>query len=411
MEKNADIIVAGGGLGGSLAALALAHQGFTVCLVDAAPPAQKTLPDFDGRTTALAYASTRLFRRLGLWHALAPEAGPIRDILVTDGRPADRFRKGHQASGFLHFDSTELAENTPLGWIVENRRLRQVMHDALEASDAIRVIAPAMIGAVETGPAAVTVPLDTGETLTASLLVAADGRRSPLRERAGIRTLGWSYPQTGIVCTVAHEKDHLGIAQEFFLPSGPFAILPMTGRRSSLVWTEKADRAGSFLALGDEDFTAEIAKRFGPYLGALSLDGPRWSYPLAFHLATKFYGERMALVGDAAHGIHPIAGQGYNLGVKDIAALCDVLAEHRGAGLDIGHGSALAQYDRWRQFDSASLAFGTDVLNRLFSNDNPALRLARSTGIGLVNRIDPLRNFFMKQAGADLGTLPSLMQP
>jgi len=411
MKTDADIIVAGGGLGGSLAALALAHQGFSVCLIDAAPRASTTLPDFDGRTTALAYASTRLFRHLGLWDDLAADAGPINDILVTDGRPADRFRKGEQAAGFLHFDSSELAEETPLGWIVENRRLRQVMNAALEARETIRVIAPATLGAVETGPASVTVPLDTGETLTGSLLIAADGRRSPLRERAGIRTLNWSYPQTGIVCTVAHEKDHLGIAQEFFLPSGPFAILPMTGNRSSLVWTEKADRAGSFLALSDEDFISEIEKRFGPYLGALSLEGPRWFYPLAFHLATKFYGERMALVGDAAHGIHPIAGQGFNLGVKDVGALCDVLSEHRGAGLDIGHGTALAQYDRWRQFDSASLAFGTDVLNRLFSNDNPALRLVRSTGMGLVNKVDPLRNFFMKQAGADLGTLPSLMQP
>lgn len=413
-EHASDIAVIGGGLVGSLAALALCRAGFTVTLVDAAAPADKTVPAFDGRTTALSYASVRAFRRLGLWDGLAAQAGAINDILVTDGRPADRFRPGHQAEGFLHFDSRTLPEDTPLGWIVENRHLRGALNEAIAGEDRITLIAPAVCGRPVTGPARVSLGLDNGDSVTARLLVAADGRTSPLREAAGIKAQIWSYPQTGIVCTVTHERPHRGIAQEFFLPSGPFAILPMadseTGaHRSSLVWTEKADRAGSFLAMEDAAFTDEIAARFGPYLGALTLDGPRWSYPLAFHLATRFHADRLALVGDAAHGIHPIAGQGYNLGVKDIAALVDVLTEHRQAGLDIGHGAALEQYTRWRSFDSASLAFGTDMLNRLFSNDNPLLRLVRSQGMGLVNRIDPLRTFFMKQAGADLGELPSLM--
>ena len=411
MKHDADIAIVGGGLGGSLAALTLAQAGFTISLIDAAPPGRNTLPAFDGRTTALAYASARLFQRLGLWTELEPHAGPISDILVTDGRPKDRFRTGRQASGHLHFDARRLEEATPLGWIVENRRLRLAMAKAIKAQKSIDVIAPATCGPVETGTAGVTLPLDTGQRLSASLLIAADGKASPLREAAGIETLSWDYPQTGIVCTIAHERPHGGIAQEFFLPSGPFAILPMTENRSSIVWTEKADRAQSYLAMTDVDFVAALGARIGDYLGNLSLDGPRWSYPLSFHLATKFHADRLAVIGDAAHAIHPIAGQGYNLGVKDIAALRDVLVETRGAGLDIGNGTALARYHRWRYFDSAALAFGTDTLNRLFGIDNPLVRAVRSTGLGLVNRIDPMRDFFMKQAGADVGELPSLMQP
>jgi 2-octaprenyl-6-methoxyphenol hydroxylase len=257
-----------------------------------------------------------------------------------------------------------------------------------------------------------------------------------LRAEAHIKTNHWRYPQTGIVATVAHERDHEGVAQEFFLPSGPFAILPMTpvgegrqtdkhgegrqtdkhgeGRqtkmyRSSLVWTERAEAAPAFLALDDKGFLREIENRFGPYLGALALAGPRWSYPLAFTLAQTYIAPRLALVGDAAHAIHPIAGQGYNLGVKDVAALADVADEARGLGLDIGSLTVLQNYQRWRRFDSAALALGTDFLNRLFSNDFAPLRLARDVGMSAVGKIAPLRRLFMRQAGADFGRLPSLM--
>jgi 2-octaprenyl-6-methoxyphenol hydroxylase len=219
----------------------------------------------------------------------------------------------------------------------------------------------------------------------------------------------WTYPQTSIVATIAHERPHDGVAQELFLPSGPFAILPMTGDRSNLVWTETQGAASAYLALPDDKFLSAIAARVGDYLGAISLAGPRWSYPLAFHLAQSFIAPRLALIGDAAHAIHPIAGQGYNLGVKDIAALVEVAADARGLGLDIGSLSTLENYQRWRRFDSASLAFGTDALNRLFSNDLAPLRVARDLGMGAVNAIAPLRRFFMKQAGADLGRLPALM--
>ncbi|MCI5047924.1 MAG: UbiH/UbiF/VisC/COQ6 family ubiquinone biosynthesis hydroxylase [Aquisalinus sp.] len=414
MAQLTDTIIVGGGLTGSLAALALADAGFSVTLIDADDPATMTGDNFDGRTTAIAYASARLLQKLNLWDAMAPHAGAINDILVTDGRPAGRFRKGEVAPGFLHFDSRELGdgdEATPLGWIVENRLMRRVFFEAIAGNDLITLIAPAFCKGMKAEAGQAEVTLTNGDTFQARLVIGADGRRSPLREQAKIKTAQWHYHQTGIVCTVAHEKDHLGIAQEVFLPAGPFAILPLTDNRSSLVWTENARSAESYMALSDDLFLAEITKRFGPYLGELSLAGPRWSYPLGFHIASRFYADRLALIGDAAHGIHPIAGQGYNLGVKDIAALRDVLLETRQAGLDIGHGTPLAKYDRWRRFDSASLAFGTDALNRIMSIDNPLLRTARSAGMGLVNRIDPLRKMFMRQAGGDLGDLPSLMRP
>ena len=413
-----NIAVVGGGPAGGLAALALSAQGFSCALVDAQDPAAMRAAAFDGRTTAISYACARVFRRLGLWDRLEPEAGPIRDILVTDGRAKSRFDAGVVSSFALHFDSRELEGAPPLGWIVENRNLRDVLFDAIEGDDNITLIAPAkrVSSHFEAGSAQIT--LEDGREIKAGLLVAADGRFSPLRSEANIKVNQWRYNQTGIVATVYHERDHQGVAQEFFLPAGPFAILPMAPEmsddgtvryRSSLVWTERAKAADAYLALDDDAFCQEIANRFGDYLGEVSLAGPRWSYPLAFHLSQTYIAPRLALIGDAAHAIHPIAGQGYNLGVKDIAALADVLKEGRELGLDIGALSVLQNYQKWRRFDSASLALGTDLLNKLFSNDIAPLRLARDIGMGAVGKIAPLRKFFMRQAGADLGSLPSLM--
>ncbi|MEO1253098.1 MAG: UbiH/UbiF/VisC/COQ6 family ubiquinone biosynthesis hydroxylase [Pseudomonadota bacterium] len=407
--QSFDIVIVGGGMAGGLAGVALAHNGFSVAIVDAAPPEAMRAAPFDGRTTAISYASARAFRRLGLWPAIAPKAGAIRDILVTDGRARSRFDKGAVSSFALHFDSRELGEETPLGWIVENRLLRNTLFDAIEAAPNISLFAPAKRAGAAFEPGEALIDLEDGRQLSADLVIAADGRFSSLRAEAGIKTNTWRYKQTGIVCTVAHERPHEGVAQEFFLPSGPFAILPMTDNRSSLVWTERAAAAPAFLALDDEAFTQEIENRFGPYLGKLKLAGPRWSYPLAFTLAQTYIAPRLALIGDAAHAIHPIAGQGFNLGVKDIAALVDVLVEGRDLGLDIGALSVLQNYQRWRRFDSASLALGTDLLNRLFSNDFGPLRLARDIGMGAVGAVKPLRQFFMRQAGADIGSLPSLM--
>ncbi len=413
-----DIAIIGGGLAGGLAALALAARGFSCAVIDAADPASMREAAFDGRTTAISYASARVFRRLGLWDAIASYAEPICDILVTDGRAKSRFDDGAVSTFNLHFDSRELGDATPLGWIVENRVLRNVLFDAIAGHNAVTLLAPAKRKETSFGAAKALIGLEDGRRIAAALVIAADGRNSSLRAEANIKTNQWRYKQTGIVATVAHEQPHEGVAQEFFLPAGPFAILPMTpvregGQtkmyRSSLVWTERSDAAPAYMALDDDKFRIEIENRFGPYLGAIEPAGPRWSYPLSFTLAQSYIAPRLALIGDAAHAIHPIAGQGYNLGVKDIAALVDVLTEAREVGLDIGHLTVLQNYQRWRRFDSAALALGTDLLNRLFSNDIAPLRFARDMGMGAVSKIEPLRKFFMKQAGADMGALPSLM--
>lgn len=404
-----DIVIVGGGLAGGLAALGLAHSGFDCAVIDAQDPQAMRGVQFDGRTTALAYAAVRLFKRLGLWEAIENEAEPIRDILVTDGRAKNRFRDGIVSPFHLHFDSRELGPDTPLGWIVENRTMREAIFDAIDKTEAVMLFAPARRTAARFAAGGASVDLANGATLSAPLVVAADGRFSALRAEAGIKVNKWTYPQTGIVVTVAHERPHHGVAQEFFLPSGPFAILPLTENRSSLVWSEHRDAAPAYLKLDDAAFLRQIEARFGPYLGELSLASPRWSYPLAFHLAQSLAAPRMALIGDAAHAVHPIAGQGFNLGIKDIAALADVVAEARGLGLDIGHFSVLEKYQRWRRFDSTALALGMDLLTRLFSNDLAPVRFARDIGMNAVGKVAPLRRFFMRQAGADLGKLPSLM--
>ena len=406
-----EVVIVGGGLAGGLAAVTIAQAGFTCAVVDAQDPVAMRTDAFDGRTTAISYASARLFRRVGLWQAFEDRAGPIHDILVTDGRAKGRFRNGHVSPFNLHFDSRELDDDTPLGWIVENVALRNAIYDAIEANDNVSFFAPARRTGVVFGKADATIPLHDGRTLAAPLVIAADGKGSALRGEAGVKVNRWAYNQTGIVATVAHKEPHKGVAQEFFLPGGPFAILPMTDNRSSLVWTEDQEAAPAYIKLDDARFIDEINRRFGPYLGKVSLAGPRFSYPLSFHLSQRFITPRLALIGDAARAIHPIAGQGFNLGIKDIAALTDVLTEARDVGLDIGAMSVLENYQRWRRFDSTALALGTDALNRLFSNDMAPIRLARSFGMGAVNRIAPLRKTFMRQAGADLGKLPPLLQP
>ncbi|MEL6378766.1 MAG: FAD-dependent monooxygenase [Pseudomonadota bacterium] len=419
-----DIIIVGGGLAGGLTALALARQNLAVALVEGQPPDALTDTAYDGRTTAIAYASMRLFRRLDLWPAIKDVAEPIRDILVTDGDRQTRFRDGGLSSFHMHFDSRGLAgdqtrdEETPLGWIVENAPMRAAIFERIKTHANITLVAPARRAATAITAGRARVDLEDGRALTAALIIAADGKQSALRAEAGIRVNRWQYDQLGLVATVAHQVPHEGFAQEYFLPSGPFAILPMTdtkkGRktlhRSSLVWTEKKRVAKALVELDDAPFTDELHTRFGPYLGAVSLAGPRWSYPLSFTLSHQFVAPRLALIGDAARAIHPIAGQGFNLAIKDIAALHDVIAEGRSVGLDIGALNVLENYQRWRRFDSVSLALGTDVLNRLFGINNGAVRMVRDVGLGLVNAAAPLRTFFMRQAGADVGDLPTLLQ-
>jgi 2-octaprenyl-6-methoxyphenol hydroxylase len=308
----------------------------------------------------------------------------------------------------LHFDHREI--DRPMGAIVENRHIRRALHAAVARAKNISLRTPSAILDLAADSNGITATLTGDAQICARLAVAADGRESPMREHMGLGTIAWSYPQMGIVATVHHERPHDGVAYEHFLPSGPFAILPMTGNRSSLVWTEREDIAPDMLKLSEDALNAEIARRFGAHLGATRAEGPRWSYPLRFHLARGFVKPRFALAGDAAHGIHPIAGQGLNLGFKDAAALAEVAIDAARLGLDIGGLDVLKRYERWRRFDSFTLAASTDALNRLFSNDIAPLRIARDVGMGLVDGIAPLRRFFMRHAGGDVGKLPRLLK-
>jgi 2-octaprenyl-6-methoxyphenol hydroxylase len=402
--SRCDVIIGGGGMVGMTLAIALARGGLDVVVADPIPQTAALEPKFDGRVSALAYASVRMFGALGVWEAMAPHAQPIKDILVTDAP------LGGEPSPFsLHFDPAEIGTDS-LGHIVENRHTRTTLFATAETLPNLRFVAPAALTALTPTPHGIVATLANGETIEASLAVAADGRDSPMRDAMGLKVVSWSYPQWGIVATVEHEKPHNGVAYEHFLPSGPFAILPMTGNRSSLVWTEREDLAPALLKLDEDAFDAELASRFGSHLGATRAAGPRWSYPLKFHLARGFVAPRFALCGDSAHGIHPIAGQGLNLGLKDAAALCEVVLDAARLGLDIGNLDTLQKYERWRRFDSFALSAATDGLNRLFSNDIAPLRVLRDVGMGIVDAIGPARRFFMRQAGGDVGKLPRLMK-
>jgi len=400
--KETDLIVCGGGMVGLTLGLAVAQGGLKVVVVDALPVPAVLAPEFDGRVSALAYASVRMLTALGVWPLLQAEAQPIREILVTDGKI------GVPTSPFsLHFDAAEVSAPA-LGHIAENRHIRAALHAV--SSPNLELIAPAMVTGLEIAGGFALARLGDGQEIRARLAVAADGRDSALRAAQGIGVIGWSYPQTGIVATVAHEKPHHGVAYEHFLPSGPFAILPMTQNRSSLVWTERKDKAPAMLALDAAAFDAQVAQRFGEHLGHTSVVGSRWSYPLSFHLARDYVRPRFALAGDCAHGIHPIAGQGLNLGLKDVAALAETVLDAARLGLDIGSLASLKRYERWRRFDSFALAASTDALNRLFSNDIAPLRQLRDLGLGIVDAIGPARRFFMRHAGGDVGKLPRLMR-
>jgi 2-octaprenyl-6-methoxyphenol hydroxylase len=341
---------------------------------------------------------------MGVWAGAAAAAERILEIRVADGG----------SPLFLHYDHRDVGDE-PLGHIIENRALRHALLTRLAALPGVLHLAPAVLRAVERSTGRVVAELEDGRRIAAPLVVSAEGRRAMLRETAGIRTIDWSYPQAGIVCTVRHERPHFGVAVEHFLPSGPFAILPMTGtptepHRSSIVWTERADLAPGFVALDEAGFDAALAARFGDFLGAVAAVGPRWSYPLFFQQAERFVAERLALVGDAAHVIHPIAGQGLNLGLRDVAALVEVLVDAARLGLDIGAADVLERYERWRRVDSLTLATVTDGLNRLFSNEVPPVKLARDLGLAAVDRLPPLKRFFMRHAMGLVGELPRLVR-
>jgi 2-octaprenyl-6-methoxyphenol hydroxylase len=393
-----DLVIVGGGLVGLTLGIATAGAGLRTAVIDREDPATATAAAFDGRVSAIAHASMRLLQMTGIWRHVA-ESQPILDIRVSDG----------DSTLFLHYDHRDLGDE-PFGHMVENRLMRLALYARAAELPALALLAPAQVASVERGPGRVELALADGRRFHAPLLVAADGRGSPLREAAGIRTIAWDYAQTGIVCTVAHERPHRGVAHERFLPAGPFAILPMTGNRSSLVWTERAALAPALLALPGPEFLAELEQRFGDHLGRLEVVGPRWGYPLSLHLAERYGDHRLVLVGDAAHGIHPIAGQGLNLGLRDVATLAEVLVDAARLGLDLGAADVRARYERWRRVDNVVLAAVTDGLNRLFSNDLAPVRLARDLGLAAVNALPPLKRLFMRHAMGTLGELPRLLR-
>jgi 2-octaprenyl-6-methoxyphenol hydroxylase len=396
-----DVVIAGGGHVGLALALALrrAAPTLSVTLVDAAPVASSR---HDGRASAIAAAGRRMLESLGVWDEIAGDAQPINDMIITDSRTRDAVRPV-----FLTFAGASVAEG-PFAHMVMNAGMVGALHAA--AVDAgVAVIAPNAVGDFTVGQNLVSVRLVDGRTIGARLLVAADGLKSRLRDLAGIQTAKWSYGQSGIVATVAHERPHGGRAEEHFLPGGPFAILPLKGNRASLVWTERSDDAARIIA-DPLAFQVELERRFGNRLGRIETVGHPIAFPLGLTLARNFVKPRLALAGDAAHGIHPIAGQGLNLGFRDVAALAETIVEAHRLGLDIGSLAVLERYERWRRFDTFEMGIVTDALNRMFSNDNPAVRLVRDIGLGLVDRLPALKRMFISEAAGEGGELPRLLR-
>jgi len=403
MAHDSDILIVGGGLNGPCLALALSQAGLSSTVIDALPRETRDAGGFDGRSYALALASTRLLRAIGIWDAVGMDAQPMLEIKASDGRAGEG-----PSPFFLHFDHAEIEEG-PMGYMQEDRFLRHALLTAMEADPNVTHRPGARVVAQDTtGPAMVT--LADGSSLSGCLLIGADGRQSGTAERAGIKRQGWDYGQTALVCCVAHERPHHGIAHQFFMPPGPLAILPLPGNRCSIVWSESHARAAEIDALDDEAYLEVLRPRFGDFLGEIALDGARFTYPLNLTIAQRFVDARLALVGDAAHGVHPIAGQGLNLGLRDVGALAEVLADAKRRGEDIAAIDVLERYQQWRRFDTATLAASTDLINKLFSNDNPLLRAARDLGMGVVNAMPGLRRGFIREAAGLTGEVPRLLQ-
>ncbi|MBW7964081.1 ubiquinone biosynthesis hydroxylase [Bradyrhizobium sp. BR 10261] len=402
MSVQGHIVIGGGAFAGLALALALRQGLGPEIPVIVADPALSSRPSRDPRATAIVAACRRLFEVLGAWDDVKAEAQPILDMVVTDSKLEDATRPT-----FLNF-AGDVAPGEPFAHMVENRRLIDALVVRAEAAGIdLRATTVASYDASVDG---IDVTLGDGSKIAASLLVAADGAKSKLRERAGIATHGWDYDQSGIVVTVGHERDHEGRAEEHFLPAGPFAILPLTGRRSSLVWTERRAEAARIIGLGDEEFHAELEQRFGLHLGEVkALDKPR-AFPLSYFVARSFVAERLALVGDAAHVIHPIAGQGLNMGLKDVAALAEVVVDAARLGMDLGGADVLERYQRWRRFDTMAMGVATNSLNFLFSNQSTLLRTVRDIGLGIVDRTPPLKNLFIRQAAGLTGEIPRLLK-
>jgi 2-octaprenyl-6-methoxyphenol hydroxylase len=401
-RNDVDVLIAGGGFAGLTLAIAL-RQGlgpsFSVMVAD--PALGRSHAD-DERASAIVAAARRLFETLGVWEAVAEEAQPILDMVVTDSRLNDAVRPV-----FLTF-AGEIEPGEPFAHMIENRYLVDAL--AAKAKVAGVVLQSEAVGSVTQEGERLVVGLKDGSAVSTRLVAAADGGNSTIRKGAGIATYGWQYGQAAIVTNVGHERDHGGRAEEHFLPAGPFAILPLKGRRSSIVWTEASREAERIMALPVEAFHAELEQRFKLHLGDIDTVGARRVHPLGFSVARSFIAERIALVGDAAHVIHPIAGQGLNMGLKDVAALAEVIVDAARLGLDPGAATVLERYQRWRRFDTMAMGLATDGLNRLFSNRSDVLRLVRDVGLGLVDRVPKLKRLFIREAAGLVGEVPKLLR-
>lgn len=408
---DCDCLIVGGGVVGLALGLALDQAGMTSIILERDDPHKIDWTRFDGRALSIAVGQRKFLAQIGAWDLIAPHAQPMQDILVTDGRVSEG-----AAPLYLHFDHRASHSGDPLAHMVEHRYIRHSLLQLADRAENLRLTHSVEATKIDRSDDCVTVTLSDGQSLRSPLIVAAEGAFSPTRKALGFETVGWDYNQKGIVTTVQHDLPHHGVAQEYFLPGGPFAVLPLTddpetgAHRASLVWTEPTDVAETIMGLGDDLFTDELRKRFGDYLGTVTPVGPRYSYPLRYQQATDFAGPRAALIGDAAHVVHPLAGQGMNLGLKDAAALAEVIVDASRIGLDWGTPAILSRYERWRRADTLGMAVLTTGLNRLFSNDNPILRVVRDVGLALVDRLEPVKRRLMAEAQATTGPLPKLMQ-
>ena len=393
----------GGGLNGSLMAIAAANIGFSTIVLDSKDNEASAENRFDGRSYALALSSVRLLKNLDIFEDIIDKSQPILDIKILDGKLVQG-----PSQFSLHFDNNEIHDG-PMGQMVEDRFIRKALFTKINKNKQIDYKFNSKVTEHKKQSGYISVTLDNGKKLNTKLLVGADGRNSELANRADIKKSGWKYNQSALVCAIEHEADHNGVAWQYFMPSGPLAVLPMTGKRSCIVWTEQNANAKAINLFDETRYTKILAARLGNFLGKFKIIGDRHTYPLELSIADRFIDERLALIGDAAHSVHPIAGQGLNAGFKDIAVLAHIIQDAHHRGEDLGSLGVLKRYEEWRRFDSAQLAYSTDLFNKLFSNENEALRLARNIGLKLLDSIPVAKRNIIKEAAGITGELPRLM--